>query len=226
MDTRTTLSDEFERHRPYLRAVAYRMLGSVTEADDAVQESWLRLDRNPPEAGNGTASGVAAGVPLTIRLLIQDQANSCGPVANAAVYLWHCDQEGRYSLYSDGVTSENYLRGVQGAGTDGVVTLQSIFPACYSGRWPHIHFEVYRSLAEATDQGNKVATSQIALPQDACDAVYATSGYQQSVTNLQQVSLATDNVFGEDGGERQIGTVTGSVDAGYSVELAVPVNAA
>ncbi|MFL6085259.1 MAG: sigma-70 family RNA polymerase sigma factor, partial [Mycobacterium sp.] len=36
---------EFEQHRPHLRAVAYRMLGSLTEADDAVQEAWLRMER-------------------------------------------------------------------------------------------------------------------------------------------------------------------------------------
>jgi RNA polymerase sigma factor (sigma-70 family) len=42
------LAAEFERHRPYLRAVAYRMLGSSTEAEDALQEAWLRLDRRPP----------------------------------------------------------------------------------------------------------------------------------------------------------------------------------
>jgi RNA polymerase sigma factor (sigma-70 family) len=40
------LAEEFERARPRLRAVAYRMLGSLTEADDAVQEAWLRLDRS------------------------------------------------------------------------------------------------------------------------------------------------------------------------------------
>src|SRR5947207_10564817 len=39
------LADEFEAHRSHLRAVAYRMLGSASEADDAVQESWLRLSR-------------------------------------------------------------------------------------------------------------------------------------------------------------------------------------
>jgi protocatechuate 3,4-dioxygenase beta subunit len=80
--------------------------------------------------------------------------------------------------------------------SDGVATFTSIFPACYSGRWPHIHFEVYPSLAAATDDSNKVATSQIALPEDSCNAAYATDGYSQSVRNLQPVSLRTDNVFG------------------------------
>jgi protocatechuate 3,4-dioxygenase beta subunit len=172
----------------------------------------------------GGASGVAEGIPLTIRLALQDQGNGCTPLTGAAVYLWHCDREGRYSLYSQGVTGENYLRGVQEADGDGVVTFDSIFPACYSGRWPHIHFEVYRSLADATSQANKIATSQVALPKDVCDTVFATSGYEQSVGNLSQVSLQSDNVFGDDGGAHQLGNVTGSVDAGYAVQLAVPVS--
>jgi len=39
------LAKRFEENRPHLRAVGYRMLGSLTEADDAVQEAWLRLSR-------------------------------------------------------------------------------------------------------------------------------------------------------------------------------------
>jgi protocatechuate 3,4-dioxygenase beta subunit len=170
----------------------------------------------------GASTTVAAGVPLTIRLAILDLAKSCAPMASAAVYAWHCDQAGRYSMYSSGVENENYLRGVQAAGLDGIVTFQSIFPACYSGRWPHVHFEVYPTLDAATDVGNKVATSQIALPEDTCNAVYATAGYEQSVQNMRGISLSSDNVFGEDDGERQIGTMTGSVDAGFTVDLAVP----
>ncbi len=46
---REALTRQFEESRPYLRAVAYRMLGSMTEAEDAVQEAWLRLDRGDPE---------------------------------------------------------------------------------------------------------------------------------------------------------------------------------
>src|SRR5499426_4660234 len=45
MDENERLADRFEEHRDRLRAVAYRMLGSLTEADDAVQDTWLRLSR-------------------------------------------------------------------------------------------------------------------------------------------------------------------------------------
>jgi RNA polymerase sigma factor (sigma-70 family) len=48
MDERDALAEQFEANRTRLRAVAYRMLGSVSEADDAVQESWLRLSRSDP----------------------------------------------------------------------------------------------------------------------------------------------------------------------------------
>jgi RNA polymerase sigma factor (sigma-70 family) len=46
MDERAWLAERFEQHRPRLRAVAYRMLGSLSEADDAVQEAWVRLTRS------------------------------------------------------------------------------------------------------------------------------------------------------------------------------------
>src|SRR5688572_12469391 len=45
MDENQWLADRFEEHRPHLRAVAYRMLGSLSEADDAVQDAWLRVSR-------------------------------------------------------------------------------------------------------------------------------------------------------------------------------------
>jgi len=180
--------------------------------------------RHDIRASFGDFVGAAEGVPLTINLVIKDASNDCAPVAGAAVYLWHCDRDGNYSLYT--VTDQNYLRGVRKAGSDGVVTFNSIFPGCYSGRWPHIHFEVYRTLSSATDDANKIATSQIALPEATCKAVYATDGYGQSVANLRQVSLQTDSVFGDDGGAHQLGTVSGRVGEGLAVALAVPVQTA
>jgi protocatechuate 3,4-dioxygenase beta subunit len=171
----------------------------------------------------GSSSGVAAGIPLSISLALEDGAD-CAPLAGAAVYVWHCDQAGNYSLYSQAAANENYLRGVQAAGDDGFVTFDSIFPACYQGRWPHIHFEVYPSLETANDEANKIATSQIALPKDVCDTVYATPGYEQSVQNLGQLSLQSDMVFADDGGVHQLGTMSGDVAGGYAVRLTVPVN--
>lgn len=177
--------------------------------------------RSDITASFGGMSGQAEGVPLTVNLVIQDQA-SCQPLAGAAVYLWHCDREGRYSLYSQGATNQNYLRGVQEAGTDGRVSFTSIFPGAYSGRWPHIHFEVYRSVADATGSGNPIATSQLAFPQDACEAVYAAAGYEASVRNLAQTSLVRDLVF-SDGSDQQMAAMSGSAGAGYAASLTVPV---
>ena len=166
-------------------------------------------------------SGTAAGVPLNIALTIVS-ASTCSPLAGAAVYLWHCDREGRYSLYTAGATNQNYLRGVQEADGNGRVTFQSIYPGCYAGRWPHIHFEVYQNLAAATNARNKIATSQIALPKAASDLVYATAGYEQSIRNAAQITLATDNVF-SDGSSLELATMTGDVAGGLTASLTVAV---
>jgi len=170
----------------------------------------------------GSSTTTAAGVPLTIKLTVRDTSTGAAKTG-AAVYLWHCDREGQYSLYSRAVTGENYLRGVQETDATGTVTFTSIFPACYSGRWPHIHFEVYSSVADATSSGPIVKTSQIALPQEACDAVYATDGYSASVGNLSQVTLQRDNVFGNDAGIHQIATMSGNTSSGYTSALTVGV---
>jgi protocatechuate 3,4-dioxygenase beta subunit len=142
-----------------------------------------------------STGNTAQGVPFTIKLTLVDSNSNCAPLAGYAIYLWHCNRDGKYSLYSSGITSEDYLRGVQATDSSGTVSITSISPACYSGRWPHVHFEIYPSIAQATGSGNLVHTSQLALPKDVCDVVYTTTGYSASVTNLSQTSLTTDNVF-------------------------------
>jgi protocatechuate 3,4-dioxygenase beta subunit len=175
----------------------------------------------------GDASGVAEGVPVTVRLKVYDldgdpDTGDVTAMAGAAVYLWHCNRDGEYSMYSEAIAEENYLRGVQEADAEGRVEFASIFPACYDGRWPHLHFEVYPSLDDATSYANKLRTSQLALPEDVCSEVYATEGYEASVANLASVSLDTDGVF-SDGHSLQLGKVTGSVADGYTISLNVPV---
>jgi protocatechuate 3,4-dioxygenase beta subunit len=170
----------------------------------------------------GSSTTKAEGVPLEITMTINDYANDKAPLAGGAVYVWHCDRDGRYSLYSQGVSGENYLRGVQETDGRGQVKFTTIFPACYSGRWPHVHFEVYPSLAKATNSANKIATSQMALPEATCQAVYATSGYEQSLNNMSRVSLDNDNVF-SDGYDLQMPTVTGDPSSGYQLSFSCAV---
>ena len=69
MNDRQWLADRFEEHRSHLRAVAYRMLGSLSEADDAVQEAWLRLSRSDAaeiENLGGWLTTVVARVSLNV----------------------------------------------------------------------------------------------------------------------------------------------------------------
>ncbi|KQV59351.1 MULTISPECIES: intradiol ring-cleavage dioxygenase [unclassified Duganella] len=170
------------------------------------------------------ASGTAAGIPLTIKLKIINANNSCGAAGEFAVYLWHCDREGRYSLYSSGVTDQNYLRGVQGADANGDLSFTTIFPGCYDGRMPHVHFEVYRSLAQSSSASNRIKTSQFTFPMATLNQVYATSAYSSSASNLSRISYATDNIF-SDGYSLQLGTMSGNVADGYVVTLTVAVAA-
>ena len=167
-------------------------------------------------------SGTAEGIPMTVTLTVLDINNGAAPLEGAAVYLWHCDREGRYSLYSQGATDQNYLRGVQVSDGNGKLTFTTVFPAAYMGRWPHMHFEVYPSLDQATAAGSKLKTSQLALPEDVCNTVYATSGYEASVSNMTRTPLESDNVF-SDGWSSQMATVTGNVTDGYAATLNVAV---
>jgi protocatechuate 3,4-dioxygenase beta subunit len=195
--------------------------GDGSNGPDVLTESGIV--RSDITSSFGDASGVAEGVPVTVRLKVYDlDGDDATPWAGAAVYLWHCDQGGSYSMYDGDAVDENYLRGVQEAADDGTLEFTTIFPACYSGRWPHMHFEVYESLDSATTASNKLRTSQLALPQDVCETVYATAGYEESVSNLGRVSLDTDGIF-SDGYSLQMAKLTGSVEEGYVATLNIPV---
>src|SRR5471032_728794 len=167
-------------------------------------------------------TGVAAGVPLTIKLQIVNANGSCAVLSGYAVYLWHCDRDGNYSLYSNGVTDQNYLRGVQASDSNGNLTFQTIFPGCYAGRMPHVHFEVYPTLAKSTNAANRIKTSQFTFPMATLNEAYAASGYSTSVRNLAQISYATDGIF-SDGYALQMAAVSGNVTDGYVMTLTVGV---
>lgn len=195
--------------------------GDGSNGVDVLERSGIvRSDIRSSIGGGATADGV----PMSLRLTVLDTASGDVAFAGVAVYVWHCDAAGGYSMYSDGIEDETYLRGVQVADSTGTVAYTSIVPACYSGRWPHVHFEVYPDVGSITESTSAIATSQLALPEDVCRTVYALPAYSGSTTNLDQVSLDSDGVFGDDGGALQLATVTGDASAGYVVSLTVRVD--
>jgi protocatechuate 3,4-dioxygenase beta subunit len=167
----------------------------------------------------------AKGVPVKLKLQIVNSSAACAPLAGYAVYAWQCDRDAKYSLYT--IPKESYLRGVQVSDDAGELTFKTIFPACYPGRYPHIHLEIFSSLAEATSGRDAVLTTQLALPADACNDVYdGAKGYQASIANFKNISLATDSVFGDDT-QAELAAMTprmkGSIADGYSAKATVGV---
>jgi len=195
------------------------MVSNVLQASGVV--------RSDIRSSFGSSTNTAPGVPMTLRLSVVNSNNNCASLAGYAIYLWHCTRDGLYSLYSSGVQNENYLRGVQVTDASGNATFTTIFPGCYAGRYPHIHFEVYPSLSMATLYTNRLLTSQLGLPRDVCSTVYSgASGYSQSVANLAGVTIANDNVFGDNSSAQitqMTAAVSGSVAAGYDATILVGV---
>ncbi|WP_052700879.1 dioxygenase family protein [Loktanella sp. S4079] len=159
----------------------------------------IRPDITNSIAGlSGTAEGI--GMDLTMNLVNVDTA--CSPIADMAVYIWHCDAAGKYSLYE--IEDQNYLRGMQIADATGAVTFKSILPGTYRGRWPHVHFEVFRSAQAAVAGEKALLVGQLAFEESLVSRYYAADArYADSIPNLAVQTLASDNVFG-DSTERQL----------------------
>jgi protocatechuate 3,4-dioxygenase beta subunit len=136
-------------------------------------------------------------------------------------------RSGRYSIYD--LPNASYLRAVGVTNSVGNAAFTTIFPGCYPGRYPHIHFEVYMNLERATSYKNRLLTSQMAMPPDACRAIYAASKrYGASAANFTSVRVEQDDVFA-DSTPRQIAAqtpmVTGGASGAYKGVLTIGISA-
>jgi protocatechuate 3,4-dioxygenase beta subunit len=211
---------------PWETAGPYPADGSNVKSGQVVnaltQDGVIREDLRTSFAG---MTPTADGLQLDLELTLLDAAG-CTPLANHAIYIWHCDATGLYSLYD--TTDRNYLRGVGVSDAEGKVKFTTIFPGCYDGRWPHIHFEVFTSVEAAVSGEASVLTAQIAMPETEAAAVYAADArYPNGTTNLGRITIPTDNVFG-DNTEAEIAqqtlAVTGDPQGGYKGTLSIPVD--
>ena len=163
------------------------------------------------------------GVPLTVKLKLIDVNNGCEPIANAAVYIWHCDKDGSYSGYSStqngNHAGETFLRGIQVTDSTGLVGFNTIYPGWYAGRITHIHLQVYLNdnlTVTAT------ATSQLAFPQTTTATVYSSALYTTHGQNTSVTSFTADNIFA-DGTSYQMTEITGNTTDGYVATLTVGI---
>ena len=109
----------------------------------------------------------------------------------------------------------------------GVVKFTSVLPGCYEGRWPHIHFEVFKNLETAVSGDKSLLISQFAIPKASLSAAYSADGrYAESITNLGNVSLAKDMVFGDNTPEQiaaQMLAFTGDATSGLQAKGRIAV---
>jgi protocatechuate 3,4-dioxygenase beta subunit len=174
---------------PYPADGSNRAHGTLANVLD--KSGIVRADMRPSlEPGQPAAQGV----PLELTLTLANVSAACAPMSGHAVYLWHCDANGRYSIYD--LPDASYLRAVGVTDASGKVTYKTIFPGCYRGRFPHMHFEVYPSLDAATSYNSRILTSQLAMPEQLCGSVYAAApGYAASVANFADSPLSRDGIF-------------------------------
>jgi protocatechuate 3,4-dioxygenase beta subunit len=172
---------------------------------------------------------VAPGTRLDLTIKLVNVKNACSALAGYAIYIWHCDAQGRYSLY--GLPNESYLRGIQVTDGNGQLTFTTIVPGAYQGRYPHIHFEVFSSLAAAASGSGhgSLLVSQLAPGSAQLQDVYTDSSiYGSSAIRLLQTPLASDNVFGDNTAAQiaqQTIAMSGSKTTGYTGTVLIGINA-
>jgi protocatechuate 3,4-dioxygenase beta subunit len=190
---------------------------------NVLTESGIIREDIRPSFGALTQSTPGARLDFELTLI---NADGCSSLADHAIYVWHCDATGLYSLYD--VADANWLRGVGISNDEGKVRFTTIFPGCYDGRWPHVHFEVFESIDKAVAGEASVLTAQFAFREEDCAGVYeSNAAYTNGIRNLGRISLASDNVFADNSAEQiaqQTMPVTGTPDAGYQGATTIPID--
>lgn len=141
------------------------------------------------------------GVPLALAVTIVD-AQSCEPIRDAAVDIWHCDALGVYSGEpSEGSEGETYLRGIQLTDANGLAEFATIYPGQYPGRTTHIHVKVHIGghRSDGSYSGGHISHTGQLFTTDRLDAeVFALSPYDRNRAEITPREL--DAIFRDQGG--------------------------
>lgn len=172
--------------------------------------------------GNIGGGSVQAGLPLSLTITLENLSASCAALRNAAVYIWHCNADGEYSVYNTSGngnhSADTFLRGVQISDSSGQVTFTTIYPGRYTGRATHIHVEVYSDSSFST----LLKTTQFAFTDSVNEAVYAADGDYAESQATSETKNARDSVF-SDGYEQELLTLSGNATSGYTASITIGV---
>jgi protocatechuate 3,4-dioxygenase beta subunit len=145
------------------------------------------------------------GVPLALAVSVVD-SNTCTPIRDAAVDVWHCDALGAYSgEATEGTDGEAYLRGIQLTDKDGLAEFATIYPGQYPGRTTHIHVKVHIGgrQGDGTYSGGHVSHTGQLFTTDQHDAeVFALPPYNRNTAELTPRNL--DGIYRTEGGSSAV----------------------
>ena len=209
-----------ETNGPYPGDGSNTLGGSIANA--LALSGIVRSDIRTSFAG---ASGTAAGVPLTV----EHDARQHQRVLRRPGRLRHLRLALRprrplLACIPAASPTRTTCAACRQTDADGTVTFTTIFPGCYSGRMPHIHFEVYRSLTTATRGPTSSRPRSSRFPMATLQHGLRRQRLQRQRDQPAQISFATDSVF-SDGYSTQLATITGSDAAGYTARIQVAINA-
>jgi protocatechuate 3,4-dioxygenase beta subunit len=145
------------------------------------------------------------GVPLALAVTVVD-ANTCEPIHNAAVDVWHCDALGLYSGEpTEGSESETFLRGIQLTDKSGQAEFATIYPGQYPGRTTHIHLKVHTGgrQRKSTYAGGHVShTGQLFTTDQRDTDVFALAPYDRNPAEI--TPRDADFIYREQGGSTAV----------------------
>jgi protocatechuate 3,4-dioxygenase beta subunit len=188
---------------------------AMTEGPYFVDEKLNRSDIRSDPADNS----VQEGVPLLLTFHVSSIANNtCSPLANAQVDVWHCNALGVYSDVS-GSQGKKFLRGYQVTDANGTASFTTIYPGWYPGRAVHIHFKI-----RVTSPENQAYefTSQLFFDDDLSDTVFTQQPYSQK--GQQRTRNASDGIY-QNGGDQLTLTPT-QTDSGYAADFSIALDLA
>jgi len=173
--------------------------------DERLERSDIRVE---PTTGE-----VKGGIPLALTFRILQIGDSCTPLPEATVDIWHCDAQGDYSAFEDttqgfDTVGQSWLRGYQVTDENGEASFTTIYPGWYPGRAVHIHFKIRATGADASYE----FTSQLYFDDDLSDRVFQEEPYVRG--EAREVRNTNDFIFA-DGGEQLVLALTES-GAGYA----------